>query len=116
MDKATSFIEELQKLVSSEYYQEALARFTERSAGILRYLSHSPIHKKLLLLAAQINIGNYLTREAERYMDQLADEYPGIENDFDFVIQKVQIFQLQSDYDNCTTFLNQCQKNNWRAL
>ncbi len=113
MDKAARLIKELQELVSSELYQEALDRFTEKSAGILRSLSHSSTHKKLLLLAAQINIGNHLTREAERYMDQLADEYPGIENDFDFVIQKVQISQLQSDYDACSVLLADCQKSNW---
>jgi len=113
MDQAASLIEELQELVSSERYPEALDRFTEKSAGILGSLSHSSTHKKLLLLAAQINIGNHLTREAGRYLDRLADEYPGIEYDFDYVYKEVQLFLLQSDYDNCSTFLASCQKNNW---
>lgn len=78
MDKAARLIEELQELVSSEYYPKALDQFREEGVRILGSLSHSTTHKKLLLLAAKINIGNHLPRKARKYMDQLVDEYPGI--------------------------------------
>ena len=113
MDKAARLIKELQGLVALECYQEALDRFTEKSSGILGSLSHSSTHKKLLLLAAKINIRNHLAREAGMYMDLLIEEYPGIEDDFDYVILKIKKFLLQSDYDNCSIFLTDCQKNNW---
>ena len=113
IDKAARLIKELEELVSSECYQEALDRFREESAGILGSLPHSLTHKELLLLAAKINIGNHLAREAGKYMDLLIDEYPGIEDEFDYVDQKVQIFLLQSDYDACSVFLADCRKTNW---
>ena len=113
MDKAARLIEELQGLVSSECYPEALARFRQKSSGMFESLSHSPTHKELLLLAAKINIGNQLAQKAGMYLDLLIKEYPGIEDDFDYVIQKIQIFLHQNDYDNCSTFITSGLKKNW---
>jgi len=113
MDKAARLIKEMQELVSSECYHEALDRFREKCAKALDFISNPKTRKKLLLLAAKINIGNNLAREAGMYLDRLVDEYPSIEDDFDYVIQRVWIFLLQNDYDNCSTFLAGCMKNNW---
>ena len=113
MKKATRLIGELQELVSSECYPEALGLFEQKGAVILGNLSPSPTRKKLLLLVAKINAGNHHNHKVEKYLNLLIKEYPDISCDFDFVIQKTEQFLLQSNYNDCSTFLADRLKNNW---
>jgi len=112
MDTATELIKELQGLVLSECYPEALARLKE-TVGIVESSSRSNHRKVLLLLASKIYIGNNLVQEAETCLNVLSKEIPGSVNDFEYIIRKVQIFLLRSDYDNCSNFIIGCKKNNW---
>ncbi len=113
MDKAARLIKELEELVSSERYPEALTLFGESCAKALDSISNPKTRKKLLLLAAKINIGNKLAREAGKYIDQLVKDYPSIENDFDYVTQKVNNFRLQSNYYDCSKFIDRCREKEW---
>ncbi len=112
MDTAKELIRELQGLVSSECYPEALAR-VRKDAAVIESSSHSRYCKELLLLVSTISIGNNLIREAEKYMDLLSREYPGIEDDFEYVMKKIQIFQLRNDYDDCSNFIEGCINKKW---
>ena len=112
-DKTVTLIKELRELVTQEHYSRALALFDKEGEEILEHLPASAARNELLLLAAKINNGNTLPKKTENYLERLERENPDIENDFDYVEQKINVLLLLGNYDECSRFIDRCRKKKW---
>lgn len=113
MVTAKEYIKELEDLVVTERYSEALAKLEIEGKELLESLPESSLHQKLLLASARIYYCNQLNHDALDCLDKLECFYPDIADNFEYNYLRCEVLLFEGKTDEVRKIVDASFEKAW---